>query len=68
MHATGGGTMGADDCRIGCVHGIGRAVRAGAEVDNCHRAVSSAEADTFCGNGPNEEGINGNEIPRPGIG
>ena len=68
MHATDGGAMGADDCRIECVHGIGRAVRAGAKVDNFHRAVSSAEAGTCCGNGPNEEGGKGDEIPRSGIG
>ena len=68
MHAAGGGAMEADDCRIGCVHGIGCPVCAGADVDNCHRAVLPAEADTCCDNGPNERGRSGVEISRPGIG
>ena len=68
MHATGGGAMGADDCRIECVHGIGCPVHAGADVGNCHGAVSSVEADTCCGNDTNEGERNGVDIPHPGIG
>ena len=68
MHATGEGAKEADEGRFGCGYGIGRAVRAGAEVDNGHRAVSSAEADTCCDDSPNEKGRDGIEIPCPMIG